>query len=113
MGRRLAYARYSTNLAWFDLEQTTLWRIYRHGDFVRDYKLYNCLGMATAGCRHFRSPVKRLARPLIAHRRTVVSPGLVFRLCGGSCHIHILGGDVGRRKHILAWRSDGATQIAR
>src|SRR5215470_12437961 len=69
--------------------------------------------MAIAGYSHFRSPVKRPARPLVAHRRTMVSPGLVFRICGGSCHIHILGGDLGRRKHILAWRSDWATQIAR
>src|SRR5262249_31937949 len=97
----------------FSSEQTTLWRTYCHGYLVRDYKLYNSPGMAAAGCRHFRSPVKRLSRPLVAHRRTVVSPGLVFRLCGGSCHIHILGGDLGRRKHFLAWRSDWATQIAR
>src|SRR5215475_10641166 len=96
-------ARYCTNLVWFDLERTTLWRTYDPGCVVRNYERYNRLGMAAVGRRHFRAPVKRLARPLVAHRRTVVSPGLVFRLCGGSCHV--LGRSHGWRKHLLARRS--------
>src|SRR5262245_58155180 len=69
---------------------------------------YNRIGMAPAGCLHLRPAIKRLARSLIARRRTVDSHGFMLGPSDGPCPYSL--GSRRRREYSFAKRRNEITQ---